>query len=301
VSTPTTLDLPEGTRRVTVESARGAFAALETLPVPGTRERGTALLVPGYTGSKEDFLPLLRQLAAAGHRVVAVDMRGQYQTLGPDDPAAYHPAELGKDVAALARTTGAVHLLGHSFGGLVAREAVLHGSYTPGSLILMCSGPAALPGPRAEELRYMLDFLAGTAPQDFGSKIAEAWHGLLEPQAVADGVPAPVIAFLRERMLANSPMGLVSMAGHLLTAPDKTAELARRNIPTLVLYGVDDNAWPPAEQEDMALRLNARRAAIASAAHSPVVEAPAATAAALLEFWTAAEGAGARVEAAGRA
>jgi pimeloyl-ACP methyl ester carboxylesterase len=301
VSTPTSLELPEGTRRVTVESARGAFAALEALPVAGAPARGTALLVPGYTGSKEDFILLLDQIAAAGHRVLAVDMRGQYQTPGPDDPAAYDPAELGRDIAALARATGAVHLLGHSFGGLVAREAVLHGSYTPGSLTLMCSGPAALHGPRADELRFMLDFLAGTAPEDFGAKIAEIWHDVLQPQAVADGTPGPVIAFLGERLLANSPAGLATMATHLLTAPDKTAELASRHIPTLVLHGAGDNAWPPAQQADMASRLNARHTAIPAAAHSPAVEAPAATASAMISFWAAVEAAASRAEALGRA
>ncbi len=293
MSTPTLLDLPAGARRAAVETARGTFAALEALPASGACELGTALLVPGYTGSKEDFILVLGQLAAAGRRVLSIDMRGQYQTPGPDDAAAYDPAELGRDIAALARATGAVHLLGHSFGGLVIREAVLAGSCAPGSLSLLCSGPGALPAPRADELRFMLDFVAGTAPQDLKGKIAEIWHTMMEPQAVADGVPPQIVAFLRERLLASSAAGLAAMAGHLLTAADKTEDLASRDIPTFVLYGEDDNAWPPAVQEDMALRLNARRACIPGAAHSPAVEAPATTAHELTSFWNAAEEAGA--------
>lgn len=295
MSTPRTLELPAGVRRATVASARGDFAALEAIPggtppcPPERAGRGTALLVPGYTGSKEDFLAVLGPLAAAGRRVVAVDMRGQYETPGPDTPGAYDPRELGKDIAALARATAAVHLLGHSFGGLVARETVLDGSYTPGSLTLMCSGPAALPSPRADELRLVLDALQSLAPRHRGGKVAEIWHAALEPQAVADGVPEPVIAFLRERMLASNPTGLTAMAAHLLAAPDKTGDLASRNVPVLVLFGEDDNAWPPAQQEDMASRLNARRACIAGAAHSPAVEAPAATTQALTSFWNTAE------------
>ncbi len=293
MSTPTLLDLPAGARRAAVETDRGTFAALEALPASGGCELGTALLVPGYTGSKEDFIPVLGQLAVAGRRVLSIDMRGQYQTPGPDEAAAYDPAELGRDIAALAQATGAVHLLGHSFGGLVVREAVLAGSCAPGSLSLLCSGPGALPAPRADELRFMLDFLAGTAPHDLKGKIAEIWYTVLEPQAVADGVPPRIVAFLRERMLANSAAGLAAMAGHLLTAADKTEDLARRDIPTFVLYGADDNAWPAAVQEDMALRLNARRGCIPGAAHSPAVEAPATTAHELTSFWNAAEEAGA--------
>lgn len=295
MSTPTSLDLPPGTRRIAVETVRGTFAALEALP-PAPAGLGTALLVPGYTGSKEDFILVLGRLAAAGRRVLAVDMRGQYQTPGPDDAGAYDPRQLGADIAALAAATGTAHLLGHSFGGLVVREAVLHGGAAPESLTLMSSGPSALSGPRAGELRFMLSFLAGTAPRDFGGKIAEVWHEVLEPQAITDGVPSPIVAFLRERMLGNSPTGLATMARHLLTAADKTSELAGRGIPTLVLYGADDNAWPPGTQAEMAAALGAGQVRLPGAAHSPAVEAPSATAQALTSFWNAVETGTARAE-----
>jgi pimeloyl-ACP methyl ester carboxylesterase len=156
----------------------------------------------------------------------------------------------------------------------------------------MCSGPAALPGDgwRAADLRTLLDYMAGAGPRDLPGKVAEIWHGILEPQAVASGVPDPVRAFLRERMLANNPTGLVAMAGQLLTAEDQTAGLAKHDIATLVLYGENDDAWPPELQEDMAYRLHARRACLPGAAHSPAVEAPAATAYELTSFWNAAEG-----------
>jgi pimeloyl-ACP methyl ester carboxylesterase len=268
------------------------FAALEAPPPGGAGERGTALLVPGYTGSKEDFIPILGPLAAAGRRVVAVDMRGQFQTPGPDDPAAYDLAELGTDIAVLARATASAHLLGHSLGGLVARDAILAGGYVAESLTLMCSGPAALPGDgaRAADLRSLLDYVAGAGPRDLPGKIAEIWRGALEPEAIATGVPEPVRAFLGERMLANNPTGLVEMARQLLTADDQVADLAKRDVATLVLYGENDDAWPPELQEDMAHRLRARRACLPGAAHSPAVEAPAATAHELTTFWNAAEG-----------
>jgi pimeloyl-ACP methyl ester carboxylesterase len=284
VSTPTSLELPEGARRTTVETTRGAFAALEAFPVAGPCERGTALLVPGYTGSKEDFLAILGDLAAAGRRVVAIDMRGQYQTAGPDEPGAYDPAELGHDIAALAAATGTTHLLGHSFGGLVAREAILAGC-APASLTLLSSGPAALPGPRAGELRSFLHHTDGTPAPELGAKIAEVWHASLKPQSAAAGVPAEILAFLQERMLANNPTALVTMATDLLRAEDKTAALAARQIPAFVLYGENDNAWPPAQQRDMAVRLGAERTCIPGAFHNPNVEAPATTAHALTTFW----------------
>jgi pimeloyl-ACP methyl ester carboxylesterase len=284
MSTPTSLELPDGTRQATVMTERGEFAVLDAMPAAGPCELGTVLLVPGYTGSKEDFIAILGQLTAAGRRVVAADARGQYQTAGPDDPDAYGLGELGADVAALFAAVDGTHLLGHSFGGLVAREAVL-GGCEPASLTLLSSGPGALAGPRAGELIFTLNYLDGTATADLGARVAEVWRDVLRPQAVAAGVAEPVLAFLEQRMLANNPTGLVAMAAHLLKAEDKTAELAARGIPAFVLYGEDDDAWPSALQREMAERLDADYTCIPGAAHNPNVEAPATTALALTSFW----------------
>ena len=288
MSTPTSLELPEGTRRATVETARGTFAVLDALPAAGPCELGTVLLVPGYTGSKEDFTAILGQLTAAGRRVVAMDQRGQYQTAGPDDPDAYDPGELGADVTALLGAVQATHLLGHSFGGLVVREAVL-GGCTPASVTLLSSGPAALPGQRAEDLHFMLGYLDGTPAAGLRAKVAEIWYGVLKPEAVAAGHTGQVLAFLEDRMLANNPTGLVTMASYLLKAEDKTAALAGRGIPAFVLYGEDDDAWPTEQQRDMAARLAAQGTCIPGAAHNPNVEAPATTAHALTRFWNSVE------------
>jgi pimeloyl-ACP methyl ester carboxylesterase len=299
VSTPTALELPAGVRRTTIRTARGAFAALEAIPASGVCEREAALLVPGYTGSKEDFIAILDLLADGSRQVFAIDMRGQFETAGTRDPDGYAAAALGADILAIMHETGARHLAGHSYGGLIGREAALaEGGAGFASFTLMSSGPAALTGPRARELRAMLAALgladepgAGPPPEsaDLQAGIAEVWRVHLEPQAVAAGVPAPIVAFLARRMLANDPSGLVLMARHMLAAPDRTAELAQLDLPVLVIYGEDDNAWSPAAQETMAQRLGARRLCIPAAVHSPAVEAPATTASALTQFWDAAE------------
>ncbi len=306
MSTPTSLDLPDGVRRTTIHTARGAFAALEAVPGSGVCERDAALLVPGYTGSKEDFLAILDLLADDSRHVIAIDMRGQFETASAEDPAGYAAAALGADILAIMHATGARHLVGHSYGGLIGREAVLAGTSAEfASFTLMSSGPGALTGPRAKDLRAMLATLgAGDGAQLDGARpnggrpdraalragIAELWRAHLEPQAIAAGVPAHIVAFLGRRMLSNDPDGLVLMAAHMLAAPDRTAELARLDrLPTLVIYGENDNSWSPDAQENMARRLGARRLCIPAAVHSPAVEAPATTASALTQFWDAAE------------
>lgn len=299
MSTPFSLELPAGVRRTTIRTTRGAFAALEAVPASGVCERDAALLVPGYTGSKEDFIAILDLLADRSRQVVAIDMRGQFETEGAREPGGYAAAALGADILAVMNETGARHLVGHSYGGLIGRETVLAEPDAGfASFTLMSSGPAALTGPRAGELRAMLTALGVEETLDDASLpeadvlragIADVWRVHLEPQVVAAGIPAPIVAFLGRRMLANDPAGLILMARHMLAAPDRTAELARLDLPMLVIYGEDDNAWSPAAQEAMAQRLGARRFCIPAAMHSPAVEAPATTASALTQFWDAAE------------
>jgi pimeloyl-ACP methyl ester carboxylesterase len=293
VSTPRTLLLPDGVHRVTVETARGAFAALEALPAAGIAERGPALLVPGYTGSKEDFLAILGPLAAAGRRILAIDMRGQYQSPAAAGPDGYRVAALAADLAAIAdwlHTGGQpVHLLGHSFGGLVAQDFALGHRHRIASLTLMSSGPGALTGIRAAVLRAVLARLNADAPGGLSAGIRRLWETELEPAAVADGVPADIIGFLRARMLSSCPTGLATMAAELLACPDRIADVAKLDAPALVVYGEGDDAWAPAIQDDMAHRLGAVRVCIPSAAHSPAVEAPGTAAGILTGFWNAAE------------
>jgi pimeloyl-ACP methyl ester carboxylesterase len=281
-----------------LDTPRGSFAALTARSARGVSERQPALLVPGYTGSKEDFLAVLESLAAAGRSVVAIDMRGQYQTEPAPSRTGYELDQLADDVlavaAAIAGDAERIHLLGHSFGGLIARQATLAAPTTFLSLTLLGSGPGTIGGVRAQTLRHLLDFLepAGSDINLLGSMIAQIWHGQLRPQAEAEGTPGEIIDFLAERALLTCPLGLAEMARHLLDFPDRTAELAAlERLPKLVSYGENDDAWPPEIQDAMAKRLGAQRVCIPGAAHSPAVEAPETTAAMLTRFWNQAESA----------
>jgi pimeloyl-ACP methyl ester carboxylesterase len=272
-----------------ITGSRGTFAALEALPGSGVPERNPALLVPGFTGSKEDFIAVLHTLAQAGRRrVVAVDMRGQYQTPGPDDPAAYTCSALAADIAALLEALGPerVHLVGHSFGGLVAREAVIGDSDRLASVTLMSSGPAAITGRSADNARAL-----STVLPELGTE--QIWSLKMGPDAAARGLSAEVVTFLRDRMLQSSAPGMIGMAQEILSCPDRVDELAKvsddTGLPVLVLYGEDDDAWDPRVQAMMADRLQAAKVVIPCAAHSPAVEAPETTASALTGFWNDAE------------
>ena len=302
MSTPRSIDLPPGVRRISLTTARGRFAAFEAMPATGVCERWPALLVPGFTGSKEDFLPILQQLAAVGRRVVAIDMRGQYETPGTEDRSSYRVGELGTDVGTIAAEIAAgpseapargepgVHLLGHSFGGLVARETVLAEAASILSLTLMSSGPGKLTGPSAGVLKAVLAPLRGLAGQQLRAEVERVWDSQLAVQAQAEGAAPHIIDFLRQRMLGSSPDGLAAMAEELLACPDRTDALASAaQVPILVLYGEYDDKWETPVQENMAERLRAQRVCIPGATHSPAVDAPETTASALNAFWNKAE------------
>jgi pimeloyl-ACP methyl ester carboxylesterase len=270
-----TAALPPGAVRTT-------YAGLAAVELDPAHTRGTVLLVPGLTGSKEDFFPCFGLLAAARLRVVAVDLPGQYESPGPDDPAAYAIDALGRDLLAVIEEVGApVHLVGHSVGGLVARRAVLERPAAVSDFVLMCSGPDGLAGGRAEILRLMKPIL-----RDGGTKaVAEAAAALAaaDPERVDE--PAEVRAFLHARHLANSPVGLEAMADAAMAEPDLVAELSRAGVPVLVLHGATDDAWPQPLQRAMAERLGAPYVVVPDAGHSPAAENPEGTAEALLAFW----------------
>ncbi|WP_157249555.1 alpha/beta fold hydrolase [Nonomuraea typhae] len=285
MSTPRFLNLPPGVVPQRIETSLGVFAALEALPVSGVVERWPALLVPGLTGSKEDFIAVMQTLAQSGRRVLAIDLRGQYETPGPDDPDAYTCAALGADVDTIAHDLGGgepIHLVGHSFGGLVAREAVIDGRTKFASFTLMSSGPSAITGQRAHNGRKIMKELP-----EHG--LEHLWHTRFEAEALANGVPDEIVAFLRKRLLANSPTGLTRMAEEVLSMHDRTEELRQVEIPTLVLFGEHDDGWPTDIQRHMAARLGAECMVVPGAVHSPAVEAPETTAQALVRFWNAAE------------
>ena len=262
MSTPKTLVLPPGVEAVTIETSRGGFAA-HTVRTDGAV--GHALLVPGWTGSKEDFTALLPLLAAAGFNATAYDQRGQYETPGtPDDDYTLDGFAADALAVSAAVTPTPSHLLGHSFGGLVAQQAAVAGPSAWLSLSLLCTGPGALgetPGrppltPLVEALGVMtLAEIRAALPSD-------------------PTLPPDIAEFLDKRFTSNVPASLKAITQLLIDAPDIIDEVAATGLPFWVGRGADDDAWPHDVQAAMARRLDTEVHVIEGAAHSPAVEDP---------------------------
>ncbi|MEV5617005.1 MULTISPECIES: alpha/beta fold hydrolase [Streptomyces] len=280
---PTFTPPPCATARV-LRTARGDFAVLDA--VPDAPARATALLLPGYTGSKEDFIALLEPLCAAGYRVVAVDGRGQYESEGTDRQEDYAQDELARDVLAQAAALtssgpteggGTLHLLGHSLGGQISRAAVLLDATPFRSLTLMSSGPAAVVPAQQEKVKMLGDALAVLTMDE----VWEAMRALDPPQDADTGDGED----MRRRWLRHNPAQLIATGAQLAAEPDRVDELAALGLPVHVLSGERDDVWPVEQFDAMARRLAAHRTTIAGAEHSPNTARPHETASALAAFW----------------
>ena len=278
MSTPPYLALPAGAEHVSLPTSRGVLAGV--LVEPTIDCVGTVVLVPGWTGSKEDFIAILAPLAERGWRVVTYDQRGQFESVGPEDEGAYSLPALADDLLEVTAPWGRVHVVGHSFGGLVAREAALiDGGRRLASLTLVCSGPSALPQSHHDGLGALhaaLPHVPLEVVWDVKSA-ADRDTGWAPPSAEVED-------FMHRRFVSNNPYGLRAKTAILLDTPDRTGELAAlaaTGFPVGVVYGPDDDAWPLAAQDAVAAAVGTTPCVIAGAGHSPAAERPEETAEAL--------------------
>lgn len=284
MSRPSRFTPPPGARAHRLRTPRGEFAAIEA----GTAVKGTALLIPGFTGSKEDFIALHQPLAEAGYRTVAVDGRGQYESEGPkDDESPYAQEELAKDLLSQALVVGGgapVHLVGHSLGGQISRAAVLLDTSPFASLTLMASGPAQISTSQQQRVKLLRDALA---VMDMAG-VWEAIQAMELPEETETGALDEGLddrEDLRRRWLGNSPAQLIATGRQLCAEPDRVAELAAVPLPKHVLSGERDDTWPIPLLDDMAVHLRAHRTIVPGAEHSPNTDQPKATADAFIAFW----------------
>jgi cytochrome P450/pimeloyl-ACP methyl ester carboxylesterase len=281
-------------------TARGAVAALRALPPPAVDTGVPVVLCPGLIGSKEDFLPLLPALAAAGYRAYAYDYRGHYT----EDHSAEHSAEHSADhsaehsaerraehsigrhaedlIAVLDAVGGEVepHVVGHSYGGFVVRAAALAAPHRIGSATLIGSGPG-MDSPKHRKI------LGG-----FDHTLSLQGNAVMWP-VVRRLIPEDDVArreFWRTRLRLMRPAFVRGALASLAGESDRADELRAARLSLLVLHGHRDRKlWSAAEFAGYAERAGASLAVIDGASHSPNLEQPGQTAQALLRFWAEAD------------
>lgn len=227
------------------------------------------LLVHGFTGSKEDFAPVLGPLAEQ-RRVLAVDLPGHQDSPGPDRPEQYGLATLAAWLLRFADAVGLddFHLLGHSMGGLVVQRVASLASQRLHSLVLMSSGVGALREEAAEVVTRV-----AVAARDQGLEAAWEESQRRPPRLHTPAPDSDRDVFVRRRFMALNPAAVVGGARNLIAATPLGAFLRGIDVPVLVVHGEHDDAWLPSEQALLVRSVaGARLVVVPDSVHSPQLE-----------------------------
>lgn len=269
--------LPPKTERDRVEVPSGELARISLGPVDGER----VVLVPGVTGSKEDFILMMPLLAAAGYRVEAYDMAGQYESAaaGPENlspPQRRYTLDLFVEDLDTVLDTGRApaHVLGYSFAGTVAAVAAITRPEKFTSLTLLSAPPVA--GQALRGFKYVGPISHVIPGRSLGPAFVTALRYNVHR------APAHRAVFVRARLELTRASSVGDILALMKRTPDYTTALRETGIPTLVASGTGD-VWPAVAHERFADRLGAE-AVILPTGHSPCETAPHQLTAAMLRL-----------------
>ncbi|MFI6523763.1 alpha/beta fold hydrolase [Streptomyces uncialis] len=190
------------------------------------------LLLHGIGSSAASFTGQLTALARH-HRVMAWDAPG-YARSG-DPGARYRMDDYADTAAALlaALAPGPAHVVGVSWGGVVATRLALRHPALVRSLVLADSTRGSGRTPEgAAAMRQRVRELARDGVREFARARA--------PRLLSDQAPDAAVAAVREVMTASVRLPGYTRAAASMADTDHTAALPGLNVPTLVLVGEHD-------------------------------------------------------------
>ena len=229
-----------------------------------------ALLLHGFPESRLSWRRQLPALASLGWRVVAPDLRGYGESSRPLGKPAYRIERLVEDVAALFETLGAKRrvLIGHDWGGAIAWQAALQGVPLDGLVILNAPHPARF----RQELKtwdqhrrswYMAFFLLPWLPEAMLTwRDGEALVRGLERQS--RHFPPEILKTMRHNVtLPGAATAMLNYyRANILRMRQAPADIAKIDVPTLLIWGEDDAYLSPklaSGNEEFVTNLTVRR------------------------------------------
>lgn len=258
---------PDGAERGWYDAPSGRLAMV----AQGDPSAPRVVLVPGVTGSKEDFSLMLPLLAAAGYRAETYDMAGQYEShaAGPENLVpprrSYDHSLFVEDlIHVLELGSAPVHVLGYSFAGTVAQLACTARPDLFASLTLLSCPPEPGQGFRGVKrigpISHFTTGSIGAALMIWGVK------------RNFTKVPPGRLAFVRARFALTRRAAVADIIALMKKSPDLRTDIRETPIPKLVAVGEHD-LWPSVLHAQFAESIDARLA-VYRTGHSPCETAP---------------------------
>lgn len=243
------------------------------------------VLVHGFTGSKENWLPVMRELAKT-HRVIAPDLPGWGESERQAD-ADYGP---GAQADRLAEFLATFHeqpalLVGHSMGGQIVGLLAARHPTQVGRIVLMSSA-----GVKFEENQFGREVLAGRNPFEVTTRAElRRYLGIVFTDPPFVPWPANEALVRRRRADVAFEQGILDRIGRGPEAFSLEAELPKIQAPVLLLWCRDDRVIDVSAAEIFHRGLaRSQTVLLAGCGHMPMMAQPGNVAEALLGFANAA-------------
>lgn len=253
--------LPAGTRHSSFAAPSGVLAVASL----GDPQHPRVVLIPGATGSKEDFVLLAPLLVDAGYFVQSYDLAGQYQSAAAGQGRPYDYELFVVDlIRFLESATVPVHVLGYSFAGIVAQLAFARRPELFASMAMLSVPPQ--PGQSFRGVRWIGPLSRFPTPRVIAGLMI--WGIVTNKNKVLPGrLDLARMRFdFTDRRSVNEIMGLMKRV------PDHRKDLAASGIPLLVAVGERD-LWPLVAHRDFAEAIGAR-VSVYRTGHSPCETTP---------------------------
>ena len=223
----------------------------------------TVLLVMGFSLQMIDWDErFCLELAARGFRVVRFDNRdvglssqiegapspniGALMT-GDTSSAAYSLDDMADDTVGLLDALGiaSAHLVGMSMGGMIAQLVAIRAPARVRSLcsIMSTTGDRKVGNATPAALGVLLTPVPAEREANVARSV-EVWRVLASPsQPIDEPTTRARAAVAYDR--AFCPLGAARQLAAILSARDRSPELAKLSVPALVIHGVDDPLIAP--------------------------------------------------------
>lgn len=255
---------PPGTRTYDFAAPSGKLASWDLGDPAGER----VVMVPGATGSKEDFAYLAPILADEGYFVQSYDLPGNYESAaaGPQGTEGWTYDLFYDDMIAFLESAGPAHLLGFSFAGIVAQLVAVRRPDLVRSLTLLATPP--LTGQVFRGIRT----IGWLTQLPFYTKHVGGGVLIWNVRTNFSKVTPERLKFANERLAHTRRESIDGIVGLMMKTPDVRAALRASALPKLVVAGEHD-LWRAKRYHRFAREIGAT-AAVYITGHSPCETTP---------------------------